>query len=109
MKLYIYNICRNRIIIYLLSFQTENGSPGDFLNPFTVCSLCKQKFDVCPFVDEETSGSYLFANRLKGLSRLSPSVGISGTSLVLGAYFHGTGEIPQCWFYKTTALYPPSL
>jgi hypothetical protein len=24
-----------------------------FLKPFTVCTTCKQKFVVCPFVDEE--------------------------------------------------------
>jgi hypothetical protein len=26
---------------------------GNFLNPFTVCSLCLPKFVVCPFVDKE--------------------------------------------------------
>jgi hypothetical protein len=26
-----------------------------FLNPSTVCSSCKRKFVVCPFVDEETN------------------------------------------------------
>jgi hypothetical protein len=30
-----------------------------------VCSSCKQKFDVCPFVNEETNGSYPFAFRVK--------------------------------------------
>jgi hypothetical protein len=35
-----------------------------FLNPFTICSSYKQKFVICPFVDEETNGSYLFANGL---------------------------------------------
>jgi hypothetical protein len=38
-----------------------------FLNPFTLCSSCKRKFVVCPFVDEETNESYLFANGLNGL------------------------------------------
>jgi hypothetical protein len=38
-----------------------------FLNPFTIFSLCKQKFVICPFVDEETKGSYPFANRLAHL------------------------------------------
>jgi hypothetical protein len=44
--LYIHNI-------YTLTFQrkTENGSLGDSLNPFTVCS---SKFVICPFVDKET-------------------------------------------------------
>jgi hypothetical protein len=35
---------------------------------FTVCSSCKPKFVVCPFVDEETNGSYPFANGLNGLN-----------------------------------------
>jgi hypothetical protein len=38
-----------------------------FLNPFTVCSSSKRKFVVCPFVDEETNGSYPFGY---GLNRL---------------------------------------
>ncbi len=40
-----------------------------FLNPFfTVCSSLKWKFSVCPFVEEEISGSYPFANGLNGLN-----------------------------------------
>ncbi len=46
----------------MLPFQTENGST------FSLCSSCKQKFVVCRFVDNETNGSYLFANRLNGLA-----------------------------------------
>ncbi len=60
--------------MYMLPFQTENRkrSPGKcFFNPFTVCSWCKQKCVVSPFVDEETNGSYPFANRLNGLSGLN--------------------------------------
>ncbi len=49
----------------MLVFQTENGSPGIFLNPFTICSSCKRKFVVCPFVDKERNKSCLFANELK--------------------------------------------
>jgi hypothetical protein len=33
-----------------------------FLYLFTICSLCKWKFIVCPLVDEETNKSYLHAN-----------------------------------------------
>jgi hypothetical protein len=40
-------------------------------HPFTVCSLCKQKFVVYPFVYEETNGSYPFSKRLNGLNRLN--------------------------------------
>jgi hypothetical protein len=42
-----------------------------FRNLFTVYSLCKWKFVVCPFVDEETKESYPFANRIKGLNELA--------------------------------------
>ncbi len=41
-----------------------------FLNTFTICSLCKQKFVVCLFVDKETNGSYPFANGLNRLAHL---------------------------------------
>jgi hypothetical protein len=41
-----------------------------FLNTFTVCSSCKWKFVICSFVDEETNGSYPFANGLIGLAHL---------------------------------------
>jgi hypothetical protein len=40
------------------------------LNPFTVCSSCKWKFIVCPFIDKDRKGSYLFANELNGLTGL---------------------------------------
>ncbi len=39
----------------------EKGGAGDF---------CRQKFVVCPYVDEETNGSYPFANRLNVLADL---------------------------------------
>ncbi len=36
------------IYIYICWFQTENRSPGAFLNPFfTVCPSCKRKLSVC--------------------------------------------------------------
>ncbi len=54
----------------MLSFQTENGSQAIFLNPFIVCSSCKRKIFICPFVYKETNGSYPFANRLNGLAHL---------------------------------------
>ncbi len=41
-----------------------------FLDSFTVYSLCKRKFVVCPFVYKETKGSYPFANGLTGLAHL---------------------------------------
>ncbi len=50
--------------------EMENGSPGDFLNPFSFRSSCKRKIVVCLFVDEETNRSYPFANELNGLAHL---------------------------------------
>jgi hypothetical protein len=52
--------------------QTEKTEArAIFLNLFTVCSSCKWKFVVCPFVDEETDGIYPFANGLNGLNGLA--------------------------------------
>jgi hypothetical protein len=39
------------------------------LKPFTVYSLCKQKFVVCLFVDKETNRSYPFCKQTKGTKR----------------------------------------
>jgi hypothetical protein len=52
----------------MLPIQTENGSPGDFPQSVYRLQMCKQKFVICPFVDEEDNGSYPFANRLNGLN-----------------------------------------
>ncbi len=40
----------------------------NFLNPFTICSLCKRKFVVCPFADKKTNRSCPFTNGLNGLN-----------------------------------------
>jgi hypothetical protein len=40
------------------------------LSPFTVYSLCKWKFVMYPFVDEETKRSSLFADQLNRLAHL---------------------------------------
>ncbi len=55
----------------MLPIQMENGSPGDFFNPFTICSTCKQKFFIWPFIYEEPNGIYPFPSRLNGLNRLN--------------------------------------
>jgi hypothetical protein len=44
---------------------------GFILNQFSVCSSYKWKFIVCPFDDEETNRSYLFANGLNGQNLLA--------------------------------------
>jgi hypothetical protein len=57
----------------LISFKRNTVMEGQafFLNPFTICSSCKQRFLVCPFADEETNGSYPFANGQNGLNGLA--------------------------------------
>jgi hypothetical protein len=40
------------------------------LNPFNVYSTYKRKYEVFLFFDEETNGSYLFANGLNRLAHL---------------------------------------
>jgi hypothetical protein len=51
--------------------QTENGIPGNF--PKSVDRFLVVRREGCrlSFVDEETNGSYPFANGLNGLNRLS--------------------------------------
>ncbi len=46
--LYLYNIC--------CGFKRKTEAQAIFLNPFTVCSPCKWKFIVRPFVYEEING-----------------------------------------------------
>ncbi len=53
-EIYIYVCCR---------FKQKMEAQAIFLNPFTVRSLCKRKFVVCPFVDKAANGSYLFAKK----------------------------------------------
>ncbi len=53
------------------NFKWKTEAQAIFLYLFTFCSSRKRKFAVCPFVDEEINGSYLFANGLKGLNGLN--------------------------------------
>ncbi len=41
----------------VLNGKRKTEGQAIFLNPFTVCSSCKPKFVVCPFVYKETNGS----------------------------------------------------
>jgi hypothetical protein len=70
------------------NFKKSNGKrkPRCFLILFTVCSSCKRKFVVFPFVDIETNGSYPFEN---GLNRLNGLV--------------------HLWFVRTRMLWMPKL
>ncbi len=53
----------------MLPFQTENGSPGNFpKSVYRFYSSFKRKFVICPFVNEQTNGSYPSANRLSRLN-----------------------------------------
>jgi hypothetical protein len=59
----------------MLPFQTgKTEGQAIFLNRFTVCSSCKRKIIVCPFVYKGTNGSYLFANGQNGLAYLCFSI-----------------------------------
>ncbi len=64
-----------------MPFQMENGGPGSFLNPLTVCSSFNRKFVLCPFADEETNGRYPFVNGLNGLN--GPAVCVLGSILCI--------------------------
>jgi hypothetical protein len=44
------------------------GNPEIFLNPFSGCSPCKRKFDICPLIYEETIRSNPFVNGLTEVS-----------------------------------------
>ncbi len=82
---YLYIFCRFNIYIYIYLYENRTDGKRQllyvcciwemeaqvvFLNPFSICSSCKRKFVVCPFVDEETNGSYPVANGLNGLAHL---------------------------------------
>ncbi len=58
--MYIYLCCH---------FQRKTEAQAIFLIPYSVCSLCKQKFAVCPVVCKETNGSS--ADRQNGLNGLN--------------------------------------
>ncbi len=53
--------------------KRKTGASEIFLEPFTVCSLCKWKFVIYFFmlVDVEANISYPFANRLNRINRLN--------------------------------------
>ncbi len=58
-------------ILYICwRFKRKTEAEAIFLNPFTVCSLCMRKFVICRFFNEETNGSYQFANKLNGLAQI---------------------------------------
>jgi hypothetical protein len=58
------------IYIYaaILNGKWKTKAQTIFLDPFTICSLCKRKIVVCPVVDEEKNGNYPFAYGLNGLT-----------------------------------------
>ncbi len=70
--IYLYIMC-----LYAVVFNGKWKTEAQviFLNLLTICSLCKRKFVVCPFVYKEINGSYPFAYGLNGLNRL---IGING-------------------------------
>ncbi len=77
----------------MLPFQTENESPGNVLNPFTVCSPCKRNFVVCPFADENTNRSYPLANGLHGINGINESAYLANSYAI---HLYMLNETP-CW------------
>ncbi len=70
MYMYVYmDICINT---YMLPFQPDNRKqePRRF-SLIRLLIVQTEKFAVCPFVNEETNGSYPFASRLNELNRLA--------------------------------------
>ncbi len=55
----------------MLLFQKKMEAQAIFLNPFTICSLCKCNFVFSLLIDEETNRSYPFANKLNGPNGVS--------------------------------------
>jgi hypothetical protein len=55
----------------MLPFQTENGSPGNFLNCLPFAFHANGSFLFVRWFNEETSESYPFANGLNGLNGLA--------------------------------------
>ncbi len=74
--------------------KTKNISPGDFLNPSTVCLSSKRKFVVCPFVDEEPTGIYQFANGLYRLNGLNGGTKGTCPSMYISICLHTQKKIP---------------
>jgi hypothetical protein len=68
--IYIYMENGTRYVCCCFIWKTETEAQAIFLNLFTVCSSCKQKFVVCMFVDKEANRGYHFANGLNGLNGL---------------------------------------
>ncbi len=60
-----------------LNGKQKTEAQATFLNPFTICSSCEQKFVVSPFVEEETYKNYMFAIEVKGLNGLNVFTNIS--------------------------------
>ncbi len=65
----------------MLPLKWKMEAQAIFLNLFTVCSSCKWKIIICPFVDKEIKGSYLFANGINGLNRLNGLNGLNGLNV----------------------------
>ncbi len=54
------HLCLHMYIYIHIDAAVSNGKRKPrqiFLDLFTVCSLCKRKFVICPFVYEETNSS----------------------------------------------------
>jgi hypothetical protein len=75
-NIYTYTYTHKHIYIYIYAALSNGKTEAKaiFLNPFTVCSSCKQKPIFCLFADEETNRSDPLAN---GLNRLNGLIGLA--------------------------------
>jgi hypothetical protein len=89
--------------------ETSNGQPKTeaqeiFINPFIVCSSCRGKFVGCSFADEETNGSYPFAN---GRNRLNGLALYDGRTCNMDMNLdskHLLGHVSAAWKYEDIQL-----
>jgi hypothetical protein len=58
------------ILKFYEKIKRKTEGQAIFLYQSSVGSSCKWKFVICPFVDEETNGSYPFSVRLTALTDL---------------------------------------
>jgi hypothetical protein len=73
----IYQYIETAAYMCMLRFQIETEAKTILFNPFTVCSSCKWKSVVWPFVYKETKESYPFANRLNRLKEINGLNGLT--------------------------------
>ncbi len=73
-------------------FKWKMEAQAIFLSPFIVCSSCKRKFVVWPFVDEETNRIYPVCKRTKRAWRTCLSTVNYNNEIHTGAWMVTPGK-----------------